>query len=191
MALQHMFNISNNIFKQSDQRSIHSLHQLKARLSFSSLFHQNLPQLTHPKSHTPLSFIPIEMQLTSLLLLALGATKLATPIDISDASSDNTNGTTSSSTEHRLEKRGTYGWIASYSDLDFKCRGGYADNRPEISTDCVNFTPVGGHIGVCLSPPTSPSSLSLPPFPFPCPSRKPLLPACRLNSGFLKASCIR
>jgi len=123
------------------------------------------------------------MQLTSLLLLALGATTLATPIEISDASSDKTNGTTSSSTEHRLEKRGTYGWIASYSDLDFKCHGGYADNRPEISTDCVNFTPVGGHIGVCLSPPTSLFSLSLPPFPSSCPSRKSLLPACHLNFG--------
>ena len=130
------------------------------------------------------------MQLTPLLLLALGATTLATPIDISDASSD-INGTTSSPAAPRLEKRGTYGWIASYSDLDFKCRGGYADNRPEISTDCVNFTPVSGHIGVCLSAPTSPFFLLIPPFPLPCPSRKQLLPAYRLNFGFLKASCIR
>ncbi len=132
------------------------------------------------------------MQLTSLLLLALGATTLATPIDISDASSSSsTNGTTSFPPEPRLEKRGTHGWIASYSDLDFKCRGGYADNRPEISTDCVNFTPVSGHIGVCLSPPTSPFFLLVPPFPLPCPSRKQLLPAYRLSFGFLKASCIR
>ncbi len=111
------------------------------------------------------------MQLTPLLFLALGATTLATPIDISDASSD-INGTTSSPAAPRLEKRGTYGWIASYSDLDFKCRGGYADNRPEISTDCVNFTPVSGHIGVCLSPTHFPLFAFTSPLPFAMPFPK-------------------
>jgi len=114
------------------------------------------------------------MQFTSLLLLVLGATTLATPIDILDAPSADIN-STSSTTEQHLEKRGTYGWIASFADGDSSCKGGYAEPRPQIKKDCINFSPVdgGSNIGVCLSLPTFtlPSTL-----PFPCPASFPTSP---------------
>lgn len=89
------------------------------------------------------------MQLLTLLLVALGATSCASPVDTAEV---DFNGTTSSTTEHHLEKRGTYGWISSYATMDFNCRGGYAGARPQIKGDCVNFTPVkgGGNIGVSI-----------------------------------------
>lgn len=100
------------------------------------------------------------MQLTCLLLLALGATTLATPIDIPDPSFPDFNGT-SAFTGHELEKRGTYGWLASYRTSDTSCNQGYAGDRPKISKSCINFVPVegGNSIGVGLLPSRSLPSL--------------------------------
>ena len=100
------------------------------------------------------------MQITSILLLALSAASIASPINVDDSNTDfdstltgledsdaESNGTF---TGNRLEKRGTYGWIAAYADGDVSCKGGYAEPRPQIKTGCVNLSPAGSNIGVCL-----------------------------------------
>ena len=100
------------------------------------------------------------MQITSILLLALSAASIASPVIVDDPNTDfdstltgledsdaESNGTF---TGNRLEKRGTYGWIAAYADDDVFCKGGYAQPRPQIRTGCVNLSPAGDNIGVCL-----------------------------------------
>lgn len=94
------------------------------------------------------------MQVTSLLLLALSAAAIASPIDIDAAFNADIddietrfNGTIS---ESSLEKRATFGWAATFADGDNACKGGYADPRPKIKTGCAPVNEAGRNLGVCL-----------------------------------------
>ena len=99
------------------------------------------------------------MQLKTILVLGLSCAALAHPTLIYDEVSLSSNqiedlpSSFNQSHYNELEKRGTFGWVASYGYTDSKCSGHYAMPRPKIKTNCVKFTSVSNNLGVSLTLP--------------------------------------
>ena len=105
------------------------------------------------------------MQIATYILLALAATTTALPgavpefttTDVADYEATPTDAALFNQSLPELEKRGHYGWIASFATKDHGCKGGYAEPRPKIHSKCITFHPVQSRVKVCCSPFSFPS----------------------------------
>ena len=87
------------------------------------------------------------MQLpTILLLLSAGAlhTTLALPTNLTNVFSETVPANETSS----LDKRSSYGWLASYESNDWNCKGKQIGLRPKIHSDCIPFAPLSDNVGI-------------------------------------------
>ncbi|KAL8793405.1 MAG: hypothetical protein Q9195_003991 [Heterodermia aff. obscurata] len=83
---------------------------------------------------------------TILLLLSAGAlhTTLALPTNLTNVFS---NEVPLNETSSELEKRSSYGWIASYQANDWNCKGKQIGLRPKVH-DCIPFAPLSDNVGI-------------------------------------------
>ena len=118
--------------------------------------------LGHKNHYHYKSLQSINMHTNLIALLALSTLTLAYPTsNYSEPTGPTFNGSVST-----LEKRATYGWIASYASSDAYCTGGFDTSnsapRPKIHGDCIWFVPRDNVIGVSSSTSLHPSSPSHP-----------------------------
>ena len=105
------------------------------------------------------------MQITSYLVATFAAITLALPgtttnTEIEDYIPTPEDAAIFNQTLPELEKRGHYGWFASFATADRGCLKGFAPPRPKVTnSDCIPFHPLQNRIKVFSTP--SPTSLFL------------------------------
>ena len=87
------------------------------------------------------------MHITSYLVAVFAATTMALPgtttnAEIGDYIPTPEEAAVFNQTLPELEKRGHYGWFASFATKDRDCLGGFAPPRPKVTnSDCIPISP--------------------------------------------------